>query len=121
MIIGKKDFEDLQKFTALSTTSPAEAMTLFQELPDMFKRMKGVQLIRIQAASQLDDDTYLKTLTEYLKMNPGDASGDLLGIDYYILRKEYESAIACVERLEIEVGGDPMLADMIEGIRALKE
>ena len=86
------------------------AITAFDELPEKLRFRKHLLFMRLNAASSLDDDKeYEKTLDLFRSKHPKDACIDMLSIDYYTMRKDYDAAVACIHRVDAAVGGDPYL------------
>jgi tetratricopeptide (TPR) repeat protein len=86
------------------------AFTLFRQLPIELQRDKVVELMGLSAARGVSDDEYLRLLEEFRLNHPGDATVDLVSIDYYLLKKQHDECLACIDRVEKAVGGDPYLA-----------
>jgi hypothetical protein len=91
------------------TTDPATALKELSALPKKTQRSKPIQLLKIQAASGVDDATYDSTIAEFEALYPADPSLDLVSIDGFIVRKNYEAALKVVDRLDASIGGDPHL------------
>ena len=90
-----------------------EVLKLFDEMSPEMKKDKMVLMFRVQAAKKLGDDReYDKAIADYRKENANDESINLLSIDYYRLKERYKESIACIDRLNLTVGGDPYLENM---------
>jgi len=93
------------------------ALALFATLPEEVRRMKFHQILRLQAATQpLNAAEYERAITEFRELFPSDRSLALFSIDYYSLRKEFDNALAAVDRLDRSIGGDPCLDYLRAGI-----
>ncbi len=86
-----------------------EALNAFRELPLVVQKEKTVLLIRLFTAQAVSEDEYSAAIEDFRKQYPHDACIDLISIDGYALLKRYAEAIACVDRLDKAVGGDPHL------------
>jgi tetratricopeptide (TPR) repeat protein len=86
-----------------------EANKLWQTLPANLRAAKAVKLIELQIASELGDDAYLASLTEYTRAFPNDPSLALIAIDRALLRKQYDVALQYFVDLDTRVGGDAYL------------
>jgi tetratricopeptide (TPR) repeat protein len=84
-----------------------EALDVYDQLPETLKQQKFILVQELRAAQNVNQADYLATLRLWRKTYPNDASLDLLSIDYFLLLKQYDRALECVERLDKALGGDP--------------
>lgn len=94
------------------STDPAKAMASLEAMPQKAQKTKPLQLLKIQAASGIDDATYESAISEYEKLFPGDPSLNLVSIDGFIVRKNYTAALETIDRLDKSVGGDDYLDEL---------
>lgn len=91
-------------------------LALYAKLPPSVQKEKGVMLVRLYAATLMDDDSQQLALAELKKTDPRDFSGDLQCLPSYLTGQKYELFQKAITRLKKEVGGDPylnvVLADM---------
>ncbi len=87
----------------------AAALETLKRFPVALKNEKTFALSRILLAGQLDQDEYLAAMGDFRKTFPNEACIDLMAIDYHLLRKEYDQAIAATDRFDRSIGGDPYL------------
>ena len=87
----------------------AEAMKIFDALPVKVRRIKSVLIVRLEAATELGDEAWLKAIDEYRAAFPDDAGSDLVAFDMHLLKKQDQLALACLDRIDVKVGGDPYL------------
>ena len=80
-----------------------------KELPAEMKDSRLIHLRDVMLAANLSDDEYAKAIAAYEKRFPNDTSLDMVSIDGFVLRKEWEKAEAAIDRLDARVGGDPYL------------
>jgi tetratricopeptide (TPR) repeat protein len=85
-----------------------ETLDVCAQLPDSLKTEKFVLIQRMVAAQKISDSEYLDTISLWRKTYPNDASLDLISIDYYTMLKQYDEALACVDRVD-KIVGDPWL------------
>jgi tetratricopeptide (TPR) repeat protein len=114
LMTGERDFiRDLPKFIEVSQHinqgKMKEALGLIQKMHPETRKQKVVLLMRLRAAQQVDETDYAATIEEYRKLYPNDPGLDLLSIQYYTAKKNFAQALACVDRIETAVGGDPYL------------
>lgn len=87
-----------------------EALELLESLPSNIRSLKPMQIIRIQAAMNLDDDSiYVKAIDDFRSLYPDNAKMSLLLIDGFILHAEYDKALAAVNSLDSMINKDPLL------------
>lgn len=86
-----------------------DLLKLYDANAARLSKMKPAQLMRIQAASQGEEAAYLKILEEVEKAWPEESFTDLLRVDAFLLRKQYDKSLASVDRLDKLLGGDPYL------------
>jgi tetratricopeptide (TPR) repeat protein len=90
------------------TNGPA-ALAVYRGLPESLKNQKSIQAFALQVAMQVNEDEYLVEMERFRKNHAGDPSCDLISIDYYIIKKQYDKAIESIDQLAAWVGGDPYL------------
>ena len=74
------------------------------------KKERSVLLLRLQAAQSLNNEAeYTQSIEDYRTAHPEDACVDLLSIDFHVVKKQYPEALACIDRLDHAVLGDPYL------------
>ncbi len=115
-LVGKENefVQAFPQFKAMLETiqagKAAEAIALFDKLPAGVRTTKVAQLAHIQATQAMNDDKlYLAAIDEFRKTFPDDACVDLISIDGYFLRKEYDKAGQALERVDKALGGDAYL------------
>ena len=95
---------------AIRDGQPKEALAIYKSLPPGAQKEKAIMLLRLQAAQASSDDSlYLAAMDDLAKTFPGDPCVDLIMIDAFVIRKQYDKARAAVDRLDKRVGGDPYL------------
>ena len=97
------------------------ALQLYNTLPASLKKKKSLLITRLQAATGLRDNNEMAAaVRELMKHYPNDPCIALVSLDYHFLNKDYEKVIACVDKLDKAVGGDPYLKTMRAGIFRIK-
>jgi hypothetical protein len=91
---------------------PAEAMRVYRSLPESVQREKCVLLLRLLAAQKLGEKEHAAGLDGLHAQYPDDPCHDLLAINFHILGRRHDEALAAVDRLEQAVGGDPYLVSV---------
>ncbi len=94
-----------------------DVLDTYTELPPAVQKDKTMLIFRMQAAQGVNDDAaYVATLKDFRTFHPQDPCVDMLSIDYYLLKQDYAESIACVDRLDKALGGDPYLEVIRAGI-----
>ncbi|MGZ8542189.1 MAG: tetratricopeptide repeat protein [Chitinophagaceae bacterium] len=88
---------------------PEKALKYYNALPADLKDQKSIRLMHIMLCSQLDEDTYLKAIDDYLVLYPDAPNMHLLLVDTYIMRKEYAKAIGSIDKVDRLINSDPFL------------
>ena len=86
-----------------------EALAEIDELPEKLRTARTIQLLRMNAAMNLDDSIYMKVMDEFTVLYPDNGKMALMLLDGYVLHKEYDKALACVNQLDSMINKDLML------------
>jgi tetratricopeptide (TPR) repeat protein len=91
-----------------------EAIALYDRLPatardDKLFLLQRLKFTQALSSKGLDDALYAGTLDRLRTLFPDDPSVDVFSIDAYLLKKQFDQAIAALDRLDKSVGGDPYL------------
>jgi tetratricopeptide (TPR) repeat protein len=112
-----RHFEQMQQISQhVRTGNYQQVVALYQQLPASLRQEKVLMLARIQATSQLDDQQYLQAIDDFQRVYPRDPSLQIILIDAYLLKQEFEQALQSVDRLDRSLGGDPYLDTIRAGI-----
>lgn len=108
-----KHFADLQRMIIANREGKAaEALKIYDALPEEVKQEKVIQRQRHTAAQNVGDDAqYLEAIQDFASRFPGDPACDFLLIDGHLLTNppEPEKSLACIDRLEKALDGDAYL------------
>jgi tetratricopeptide (TPR) repeat protein len=99
---------------ALSNKDYEGVLVLYHRLPTEAKDHRIVLEMRILAAQQINEQEYAEAIDAMARHADGNPAINLLLIDAFLVRKQYESALAAIEKLDAAVGTDPRL----DGLRA---
>src|SRR5947209_8172511 len=88
---------------------PKKALQAYEQLPPAFKGNKKFLVMRLQAAKAVSDDEYVRAVEGLRTHYPQGTSTDLFSMDGYLLTGQWDQALACVDRVDAAVGGDPYL------------
>ncbi len=83
-----------------------KAHEIYIGMGDEARMKKAVQLMNIKTVTQLSDSLTIKYTDIYQESFPGDPSLQLMMIDNYFLKKQYDRAINAINGLMVLVGQD---------------
>ena len=86
-----------------------EADQLYQQFPEVLKKQKMMQVVRIEIASELGDDVYSQAMDDFERAYPDAPNLYLMKIDAYILRKDFDGAMNAVNKLDSLIDKDTFL------------
>lgn len=86
-----------------------QAYEKYKKLSSEGKKQKAIQLIGVQIASNIDDETYGRYIKKYEESFSNDPSLYLISIDGYILSEEYNKSLQTIDKLDKALGGDSFL------------
>jgi tetratricopeptide (TPR) repeat protein len=102
--------DDLKKAADLKREGrDKEALALLEALPSELQKSKLVLLSKIQASQKVDEVAYKKAIDDFRAAFPHDPAADFHALDSYTLGKQWDEALACLDRIDKGVGGDPYL------------
>lgn len=99
--------QEMSKF--LQANQPNKALEVYDQLPEPLKHEKMAMIVRLRAAGLVSDDKYDTAIEDFSSRFPGDAALNLLAIDSYFIRRQFDQAREAVDKLDESVGGDPYL------------
>ena len=94
---------------SLQEGRPKEVLADYKTLPPGLRKDKNFMLMRLRASQGVGDAEYAAAIEDLRKEHPDDPCIDMISIDGYSFKKEYRQAVACVDRLDKAIGGDPYL------------
>lgn len=95
---------------ATSAGDVARVDAAVSRLPPELAEEPFVLMLRVKCASFSGDSTsYRAALDDFLRLHPTSAAANLLAIDAYTLRRDYDGAIRAIDRVEAVVGHDHFL------------
>jgi hypothetical protein len=100
---------------------PRKALDVYNELPPELKSDKNLLLLRLGPAQALGGQEYANAMDDFRSFHPSDTCIDFLSIDHHVLKKEFDAAIACVQRVDKSLGGDAYLQVILANILVAKE
>jgi hypothetical protein len=104
---GLAHFQRFQDLAKREQWSPA--LEEFEQLPADLLQLTSIGLLKVRVASHLSEQRWLAAVEEFRTAHPGDPALDLLLLQVHRARREFEPWLACIDRLDRKVGGDPYL------------
>lgn len=106
---GKSDGQKFLQMTQANRQGQyAQVIQIYNSLSAKAQKSKIALIVRVQAATQLGEQLYKTALEDYLKHFPNETDSNLMAIDFYFLRKEYNEVLVCVHKVD-KIIGDPYL------------
>ncbi|MEK7466958.1 MAG: hypothetical protein AAB074_06030 [Planctomycetota bacterium] len=117
----EKDFLDAQPKVAemqaaVKDGDSKKALKIYNDLPQTVREDKLTMIQRVSIALEVGDAEYTAALADWEKLFPGDPSMDLMQIDAFAMKGEFEKSADVVARLAKTIGGDPFLDGMRAGL-----
>jgi tetratricopeptide (TPR) repeat protein len=96
------------------------ALDYFQRLPETLQKEKRLLHARIDAAKHLKGKPYDDAVRAYRQQFPVETTTDLILLDAYYEHKMFDRALACIDRIDRAIGGDPYLDALRSGLNRMK-
>lgn len=93
----------------ITSNKHRDALDTYNEMPEKIKKGRLFQILHIEICSGLSDEEYSKAIDEYEALYPNEPNMQLLLIDGYTLRKDYQKALNAVNELDKMIDKDPLL------------
>lgn len=87
----------------------SEAKEKLDKLPVYLRAAKTVLLMNVQICAGIDADSFAKAIEEYVAAYPTAENINFIMIDGYFVQKDYEKALAAVNKLDSQINKDPFL------------
>ena len=117
-----KHADDIQRIAQdVQSGNTAGAAQIYDSLPESLKQDKSLKLIHIRIAEKQGEAQYAQALSDFRAAFPNDPASDLLAIDFYVLRKQYDKSLQAIDNLDKAVGGDPYLDTMRAFIHVIEK
>lgn len=97
-----------------------EILNVYNALPESLKFNKAILLIRLLSAQEVSEAEYLQAVEDFRRHFPGDASLNMLLIDYHVLKNEFADCYAAIDTLDQSLGGDPYLQVLRSSVMILE-
>jgi tetratricopeptide (TPR) repeat protein len=102
-----KHIADIQRIDTLHEAGQsAEALGLLLKLPASVQSDRNLLRIRVGVAQRVGEREHTEAVEAFARRFPNDPALDLRLIDILAARKQYDQALAAIERLQQATGGD---------------
>jgi hypothetical protein len=117
-----KSAKQIREYSDLAAKGdPEGVLARYAKLPKSVQTEKGVLLVRLYAATQIDDQTQEAALADIRKSDPKDYAGDLQCLSSYLAAQKYSQFEKAAIRLNKAVGGDPYLNVVLAGMEVERQ
>jgi len=87
----------------------AEALAILDTLPQATRQSKPIQSLRVAIAGRAGVDAYKQALEERARLFPDNKPTPLVAMNAAFMRGDFTEALAQIDVLDANVGGDPFL------------
>src|SRR5262249_52601089 len=88
------------------------ALEMLGNLPPQLQNEKRYCVTRVHIARHVSQEEYSKAVENLRAHYPNDLSTDLLSAYYFMQSKQFEAALAAVDRVDSFVGSDPAMDEL---------
>jgi hypothetical protein len=93
-----------------------DALAVYTNLPAAVRQDKMFLREKIQAAAAVDENECLAAAELWQKLYPDDSSQDLMPVNLYLARRQYNKVLNCFDKLERTIGDDAYMDLVRAGI-----
>ncbi|HRG81999.1 MAG TPA: hypothetical protein PLO99_05745 [Chitinophagaceae bacterium] len=86
-----------------------EAYDLFMKIPEEGRKAKAFRIVKVEICTGLDDEKHQQAIDELLAAFPNEANMQLILIDAYFMRKEYDKVLGAINAVDKMINKDPFL------------
>lgn len=86
-----------------------EAYELFMQIPEEGRKGKAFRIVFVEICSGLDEEKHQKAIDDLLAAYPDEANMQLILIDAYFIRKEYDKVLDAINAVDRMIDKDPFL------------
>lgn len=88
-----------------------------ESLPEPLKSDRYLVPMRLASAQHVSDSVWMNALEDVHERFAGNRSMSILMLDYFLKKKQYDSAMIALNGLDNDIGGDPYLSVLRAGIK----
>lgn len=112
---------EIQRILKLNTAGQsAEALAALLKLPPSVQADRNLLVIRMSVAQKVGEREASEAVDAFARQFPNDPSLNLLRVDMLAGRKQYDEALAAIERVQQATGGDAYLDQLTGAVFYLK-
>lgn len=100
---------------------PEGVLAIYAKLPPKVQSEKGVLLVRLHSAMQIDEAAQQKALADIRKSDPNDIAGEMMCLHSYLNSQRYDQFEKVIARVNRVVGGDPYLNVVKAGMQVERQ
>ena len=116
-----KQAPEIQRILKLNAAGQsAEALAALLKLPASVQSDRNLLVIRMSVAQKVGEREAAEAVDAFARQFPNDPSLNLLQVDLLAARKQYDQALAAIERVQQATGGDAYLDQLTAAVFYLK-
>jgi tetratricopeptide (TPR) repeat protein len=116
-----KHAPEVQRIVKLNSAGQsAEALAALLKLPASVQNDRNLLVIRMSVAQKVGERESSEAVDAFARQFPNDPSLNLLQIDLFAAHKQYDQALAAIERLRQATGGDAYVDQLTATVSYLK-
>lgn len=109
--------EQAVKFIEVGLTDPARALDIYHGLPEEIRKRRLHMVIRMQCAMKLEDELeYFRTLEDFEAAFPNDPAKEILLLDVFLYRKQFDEMLAGLDDLQELLGIEDAYLHVLRGV-----
>lgn len=86
-----------------------EAYDIYMNIPEEGRKAKAFRIVKVEICSGLDDEKHQQAIDELLAAFPDEANMQLILMDAYFMRKEYDKVMGAINAVDKMINKDPFL------------
>ena len=86
-----------------------EAYDLFMKIPEEGRKSKAFRIVKVEICTGLDDEKHQQAIDELLAAFPNEANMQLILMDAFFMRKEYDKVMGAINAVDKMINKDPFL------------
>jgi tetratricopeptide (TPR) repeat protein len=86
-----------------------KAYDLFMKIPEEGRKSKAFRIVKVEICTGLDDEKHQQAIDELLAAFPNEANMQLILMDAFFMRKEYDKVMGAINAVDKMINKDPFL------------
>lgn len=112
-LLNRDNLKDYEKLDIMKRYRDSgkykELVELYESLNDKAKKKKIFKIYSLFGSQHLSEELYIKYIDEYEKEFPNDPSLYLISMDGFIMKNQFDDALATLDKLDNSIGVDDFL------------